>query len=157
MSNSLIKHVINSVKINPLFAKISLEYFGYDASEYAPEIAALVNQWQTQGYVEVYQTPQDRSYGLVKETHQTSKGIVVSYYIGLFHARLVSRENDPLVVLKFHIDDNSDKYVDLKFMLDHDEIFGTKQQKYDNQQLKEIHKSIDDLVKSCDKEINNSE
>ena len=112
-----------------------------------------MNLWQTQGYVEVYQTPQDKSYGLVKETHQTSRGIVVSYYIGLFHARLVDGDNDPLVVLKFHIDEDNNKYVDLKFMLDHDEAFGTNKQKYNNHELKEIHKSIDDLEKSCDKHI----
>jgi hypothetical protein len=153
MSNNLIKYEVSKVKINPLFAQISIDWFGYDASEYVTEIATLVKLWQEQGYVEVYQTTQDKSYGLVKESHQTAKGVVVSYYIGLFHARLVDSGTDPLVVIKFHIDENNEKFVDLKFMLDHDEIFGTKKQKYDTHQLKEIHKSIDQLVKSCEKHI----
>ena len=52
MSN-LVKYEITKVKINPLFAQISIDYFGYDASEYKLELATLVNLWQSQGYVEV--------------------------------------------------------------------------------------------------------
>lgn len=152
MSNQLVKYEVTKVKINPLFAEISLNYFRYDVTEYKLELATLINLWQSQGYVEVYQTAQDKSFGLVKETHQNNKGTVISYYIGLFHARLIDGENDPLVVLKFHKD--GDKYyIDLKFMLDHNEIFGTKQQKYSTHELKEIHKSIDKLVENCEKHI----
>lgn len=153
MSASKIRHNISTVKINPQFASISLKYFGYDFADYKVEIASLISLWQNQGYVEVYQTSADRRFGLIKDSSINKRGIVISYYIGLFHARLVDGENDPLIVLKFHREDNGDKFVDLKFMLDHDEIFGGINQKYNLQEMKGIQKSIDELIKTSDKNL----
>ncbi|MFT4928642.1 MAG: hypothetical protein ACI8WB_004762 [Phenylobacterium sp.] len=58
--------------------------------------------------------------------------------------------NDPLVILKFHQQDNGEPFVDLKFMFDHDEIFGGKNQKYNLQQMKSIQKDIDVLIQQSD-------
>ncbi|MFT4926003.1 MAG: hypothetical protein ACI8WB_002098 [Phenylobacterium sp.] len=105
----------------------------------------MVDLWERQGYVEIYQTKDDRKHGLIKDSSTNTKGILCPFYIGLFHARLAAGETDPLVIVKFH-EEGEEQYIDLKFMLDHDDIFGNRAQKNDPQQLRIIWKNIDDFV-----------
>ena len=114
---------ISDVKVNSLFSVISNQ-FGYDASEWAIEIVALINIWKGNGYIEVYQTKEDREFGLIKGSSINERGVISPYYIGLFHARLIDSENDPLIIVKFHPVEGEHPYADMKFMLDHCDIFG---------------------------------
>ncbi|WP_221887300.1 hypothetical protein, partial [Vibrio cholerae] len=80
MSNIEQKPITRAL-VNPSFQEIS-DYFGYDSTKYLSEIAALLQQWTRQGYVEVYQTIQDREYGMIKSSELNSKGVLAPYYIG---------------------------------------------------------------------------
>ena len=69
------------------------------------------------------------------------------YYIGLYHARLTYKENDPLVVLTFNYEDNPEQTtVSVRFMADHDILFGSKEEKFIQQRMKDIRKRIDDFI-----------
>ncbi|MBF4322967.1 hypothetical protein EAY22_22475, partial [Vibrio anguillarum] len=135
MSNIEQKPITRAL-VNPSFQEIS-DYFGYDSTKYVPEIAALLQQWTDQGHVEVYQTIQDREYGMIKSSELNSKGVLAPYYIGLYHARLVEGEHDPLVVVKFYEDEiqyhteSATEAVDMRFMIDHEDFFGTASVKRD--------------------------
>jgi len=141
---------ISDVKVNSLFSVISNQ-FGYDASEWAIEIVALINIWKGNGYIEVYQTKEDRKFGLIKDSSINERGVISPYYIGLFHARLIDSENDPLIIIKFHPVEGEHPYADMKFMLDHCDIFGDKSQKFDRARMQFIWKQIDESVQQADK------
>ncbi|MFA1240969.1 hypothetical protein ACCC84_21915 [Serratia odorifera] len=147
--SQLTKTYISDVKVNSLFSIISQE-FGYDAAEWALEIVALMNLWKQQGYIEVYQTKEDREHGLIKDSSINERGNIAPFYIGLFHARLVEGDNDPLIIIKFHEIEDGHPFADMKFMLDHCDIFGDKSQKFDQNQMRFIWKSIDECVKRAD-------
>ncbi|ELO4022721.1 hypothetical protein ACRTC7_20290 [Vibrio fluvialis] len=138
---------ISWAEVHELFIDIS-DQFGYTAEKYEDELAELITIWEQQGYVEIYQDIGDRQYGRAKDSslaHGASP-----YYIGLFHVRLVRGDNDPLVVLVFEDRKNEDGAVDkvasLRFMLDHDDLFGAKDEKRDREFMKTLRARIDEFV-----------
>lgn len=142
------KKLITQATINDTFQEIS-DVFGYDATEYADEITDLLQLWNDQGFVEIYQTAKEREFGFIKDSSINNQGAVSPYYIGLFHARLLKGDNDPLVVVKFHENEDGE-YVDMRFMIDHDELFGTVKVKRDTHQLRAMWLEIDAQVKRGD-------
>ena len=143
---------ISDVKVNSLFSVISNQ-FGYDPTEWAAEIVALMNLWKERGYIEVYQTKEDRAFGLIKDSSINDRGTISSYYIGLFHARLVDGQNDPLIIIKFHPVEGDHPFADMKFMLDHCDIFGDRSEKFDQAQMRFIWKQIDEFIKQTDAKL----
>lgn len=140
---------ISDVKINSLFAVIS-DKFGYDAREWAKEIVALRKLWKENGFIEVYQTNEDRKFGLINDSSINNRGAISPYYIDLFHARLINDVNDPMIILKFHHIKDDQHYADMKFMLDHCDIFGDKSQEFDHAQMRFIWKQIDEFINKAD-------
>ena len=134
--------------LNDSFQSIS-EFFGYDATLYTKELAELLQLWNDQGFVEIYQTHQDKKYGLIKDSSENNKGQLSPYYIGLYHARLIDGDNDPLIVLKFHQAQNGE-LIDIRFMIDHDELFGTAPTKRDHSKLRAMWLEIDAKIKEGD-------
>lgn len=154
MNNVALKPITRAL-INRSFQEIS-DFFGFDIKEYVEEIAALLHQWEDQGFVEIYQTNEDKAFGMLKSSDLNNCGQIVPYYIGLYHARLVNGDNDPLVVVKFREDEpefhteNATHAVDMRFMVSHDDIFGTKKQKRDPSVLRGIWREIDAKIKAGD-------
>ncbi|MCP4990256.1 MAG: hypothetical protein GY928_30720 [Colwellia sp.] len=148
MSSSQVeKRNIEEATVNSLFGVLS-EHYGYSYEEWIDEIVALQDKWEKQGYVEIYQTPQDKTWGRAKDSslaHGASP-----YYIGLFHARLLSTmEDDPLVIVKFH-ETETGQIVDMKLMVTHDDIFGAKNQKYNPAELKSLKIQLDKFIQEAD-------
>lgn len=140
------KH-IKFVEIHHLFTEISLAlgFTEQDIEQHSANLAELITLWQQQQFVEIYIENQDRLFGRAKDS-SLSYG-ASPYYIGLYHARLSYNENDPLVVLTFDYEDNPQQTsVSIRFMVDHDTLFGTKEEKYIQQRMKEIRKRIDDFI-----------
>ncbi len=142
---------ISSVKVNELFASFSLDY-NYDPSDYTHELATLIHIWETQGYIEIYQTTQDRDYGKIKSSEETGNGHFIYQYCDLYHARVTTNGHDPLVVVKFHQDedDPETEYVSLRFLSDHEQLFGTVEQKHNRAQLKVIRDNADAKIQQGD-------
>ncbi|WP_273393800.1 hypothetical protein [Actinobacillus porcinus] len=140
------KH-IKFVEIHHLFTEISLAlgFTEQDIEQHSANLAELIALWQQQQFVEIYIENQDRLFGRAKDS-SLSYG-ASPYYIGLYHARLSYNENDPLVVLTFDYEDNPQQTsVSIRFMVDHDTLFGTKEEKYIQQRMKEIRKRIDNFI-----------
>ena len=154
MSGTELRYITRAL-VNPSFQEIS-DYFGYDSTEYIPEIAALLQQWTSQGFVEIYRTNSDKEFGMIKSSELNEKGVLAPYYIGLFHARLVDRDYDPLVVVKFYVDDIehhtevATEAVDMRFMIAHDDFFGTKKVKRDPAALREIWLDVKGKIEDGD-------
>lgn len=142
------KRQINEATINEFFDEIS-DYFGYDANLYQDEIAELLQLWNDQGFVEIYQTNSDRAYGLIKDSSENNKGQTAPYYIGLYHARLLKSEHDPLIVVKFHKNEDGED-VDMRFMIHHENFFGIKDVKNDSKALRAMWLEIDAKIKEGD-------
>ncbi|OBU30477.1 hypothetical protein [Photobacterium phosphoreum] len=147
---SLEKREIQDASINAQFAKLSAE-FGYDYTEWDDLVIALQSKWQTDGFVEIYSSHETREYGRIKDSSLATGAS--PWYIGLYHARLeMDNSNDPLVVVKFHEQEDGE-IVDMKLMLDHDDMFGDKTEKRDTERMKAIRKRIDELVNSTTVEV----
>lgn len=142
---------ISSVKVNELFASFSLDY-NYDPSDYAHELATLIHIWEEQGYVEIYQTIQDRDYGKIKSSEEDGNGNFIYQYCDLYHARVSTNGHDPLVVVKFHEDDEDSEteYVSLRFLSDHEQLFGSVNQKANRAKLKIIRDRADTKIQEGD-------
>lgn len=109
----------------------------------------MVQLWQDQNYVEIYQTVADRKFGFLKDSSLNSKGTIAPYYIGLFHVRLINGKNDPLVVVKFH-ETAEGEIIDMRFMIDHDDLFGNKATKRNSACLRAMWLEIDTRIKEGD-------
>ncbi|PKH03790.1 hypothetical protein CXF72_04230 [Psychromonas sp. MB-3u-54] len=138
---------VEEVTINTLFGVLS-DHYGYDYEEWLDEIIELQTKWENQGYIEIYQTYEDKEWGRVKDS-SLAQG-ASPYYIGLFHARLLNdRANDPLVIIKFH-ETKTGQLADMKLMVDHDDIFGLKNQKKSPEQLRSIRVQLDKFIQDAD-------
>lgn len=106
--------------------------------EYQQELKELFHLWFSQGFVEIYSENHEQCWGRIKSSsdHTSSPG-AVPYYIGLFHSRVAKTEVDPLLVLTFDGD-----VLLVRFMSDHDELFGSVEQKHQPQRLKQMKKTI---------------
>lgn len=143
------KELIEAVKINQLFHEISKEY-GYDVENYLDELFALIEKWEAQQYVEIYKLREDRVYGRAKSSDTDGNGHLVIEYIGIYHARLRPNFDDPLVVIKFCIDEQGVPYVSVRFITDHNQLFGFKMTKYNRSSLSVIRKAVDKNIKDGD-------
>ena len=137
--------VISDVKFSNRYKSISAN-LGYTAEEYIEELLDLYSIWKAQGYIEVYENNSERTYGCVKDSNSTIGS--TPFFIDLYHARVVNGENDPLVVLEFEksVDGNQPILV-IKFLVHHDDMFGTKKDKGNRQIMLGIRKNIDDYRK----------
>lgn len=140
------KH-IKFVEIHHLFTEISLA-LGFsedDILQYQDNLVDLISLWNTQKFVEVYAENKDRIFGRAKDSSLAYGAS--PYYIGLYHVRLDYSENDPLIVITFDQEDGSDEdIVSIRFMIDHDTLFGTAAEKYIQQRMKAIRKRIDNFI-----------
>lgn len=140
------KH-INSVEIHELFVEISLElgFTEQEIRQYEKNLLDLVSLWNTQKFVEIYAENKDRLFGRAKDSSLNYGAS--PYYIGIYHVRLDYNENDPLVVITFENEQQPEvSAVSIRFMVNHDTLFGTAAEKYVQQKMKAIRKRIDDFI-----------
>ncbi|EPG0532765.1 hypothetical protein ACSWYU_004312 [Vibrio harveyi] len=148
MQGNVQKREISWAEVHELFVDISDE-FGFTAEDHIDDIADLVELWNQQGYVEVYQNVEDRQHGRVKDSSQAPGA--VPWYLNLFHARLCKDGNDPLVAIVFEerVKDNEKCVVaSLRFILDHDQMFGEEGtgQKFDKAFMDALRKRVDAFI-----------
>ena len=151
--NPVQRQEISEVFLHDLFFEIS-ESIGYTydiVEEYFQDIEALVELWSNQGFIEIYTADADRQYGRAKDTNSTPNSS--PWYTGLYHARLLKTgEHDPLVVIVFEevtTDGEVNTVASLSFMLDHDDMFGPKDDrrtKFNPDAMRAIRKRIDGFI-----------
>lgn len=137
----MVQKIQATVTLNELFADLSKElgFTDEDLAHYENDVFGLLEMWEEQGYVEVYVLDDERDIGRLKD----SNSIVGSspWYIDLYHAR-ISKYNDPLLVLRR--DDTAS--FSIRFLTDHDTMFGTKEQKNYPEIMRKIRQRIDALI-----------
>ena len=137
---------ISDVLLSPVFAALS-STFGYDANDYINEIDELMQLWQGQLAVEVYRDNADRQYGRIKPSGEGREPGSVPYLLDLYHARLLKNgAHDPLVVIDFQPVAGDDDTVTLRFLVDHDQMFGALTDKAFPERLKALQKKVSDAV-----------
>lgn len=154
-NNSIQKKHIAHVNIHELFFAISIS-IGFtmeDIEDYEDEIAGLVQLWEDQGFIEIYSENKDRKYGRAKEMASVQNS--VPHYLGLYHARVVIGDNDPLLVITFDDIEENGKEVTVatvRFMAIHDDLFGSldSKVKFNDAQMKAIRIKIDNYRKQGD-------
>lgn len=137
---------ISAVTLHHLFFQHSAE-LGYTPEiieTYKTDIYSLITQWEQQGFVEVYSNPSERKFGRIKDSNQVLGSS--PYYINIYHSRVVDYDNDPLVVLKFHGD-----ILSIRFMTDHHDMFGPKHEK--GQKAKKYKERIFHFIKLGDETL----
>ncbi|MDU4190649.1 MULTISPECIES: hypothetical protein [Aeromonas] len=128
--------------MSPLFAALSAE-FGYNASDYVDEIDDLMQLWQGQLAVEIYRDNASRRYGRIKPSGEGCEPGSVPYLLDLYHARLLKNgANDPLVVIDFQPVAGADDTVTLRFLVDHNQMFGTLTEKAYPERLKALKRKV---------------
>gem|GEM_PF-1016699 len=143
------KEHITAAKINHFFYEFSAEY-GYNAEKYLEEVLDLIDKWEQQGFVEVYKETSDRLHGRAKESDSDAQGRLVIEYIGLYHVRLRANFNDPLLVIKFTKDEQDKQYVSIRFITDHEKLFGCVDQKRDKITLSQLRQDVDANIQKGD-------
>lgn len=145
------KHISN-VKVNKQFSDISKNEYGIDPYDYSHELAKLTIKWKQDGYVEIYSAPEKAAYAQAKSSELNEKGNFIYQYCDVFHCRIIDGKYDPLAVLKFTKDPNNslDEYVSLRFIADHEQLFGSTSDKYNNYVLKHIRDKADKNLKNGD-------
>lgn len=147
---------IARVGLHELFFDISLEIgFSLEQIEdFETEIVQLVEHWRKQGFIEVYKVDKDRRYTRVK--HMADVRGSVPHYLGLYHARVLKHENDPLVVLTFDEEERNGQMVtvaSLRFMAIHNDLFGPyndRNTKFNPDKMRAIRRKIDEYRKRGD-------
>jgi len=155
-SSNVKRQEISGVYLHDLFFEISAA-IGYTfeiADTYREDLKALVSLWTEQGFIEIYSENSDREYGRVKDSNATQNSS--PWYIGLYHARLLATgENDPLIVIVFETLDENEQpttVASLRFMLDHDDMFGaTAREKFNVDTMRAIRRRIDDFIQRGNK------
>lgn len=150
-NSSVVRHDVAAVFLSNLFFEISA-YLGYTldiAGTYLEDIEALIALWTEQGFIEVYTDNADRQYGRAKDSNSVPNSS--PWYIGVYHARLLrTGENDPLVVIVFEKRDENGEEItvaSLRFMLDHDDMFGAQgRTKFNLKAMKDIRMRIDSFI-----------
>jgi hypothetical protein len=138
----LITRNISWAEVHDLFVLIS-DKFGFKAEEFEDEIAELIELWESQGFVEIYQSDEDRKHGRIKDS-SLSYG-ASPHYIGLFHVRLSKGHYDPLIVICFDSIDG-ETVASLRFMLNHDHMFGTIKEKNYPVEMRAIRVLVDKFI-----------
>jgi len=140
---------ISFVKINQFFTEFSGEY-GYDTAKYIDDLSDLIDKWIEAGCVEVYKRDDDKLFGRAKESDSDGQGRLVVEYIGIYHTRLRPNFNDPLVVIKFNEDAAGKKYVSVRFITDHNQLFGDFDIKHDAVGVRSLRRSVDAKIRHGD-------
>ncbi|WP_439236688.1 hypothetical protein [Lonepinella koalarum] len=120
-------------------------------NEYIYDLATLINTWQVQGFIEIYHQDSDAKHGRIKPSHINAKGNITPLYIGLYHARVQYNQNDPLLIITFEPDADTDEAKQtpiIRFLIDHNNMFGHFSEKYQQQVLHKIHQTINKLINS---------
>jgi len=131
---------ISYVSRSNLFTSNS-QFFGFNSdklSPFAQDLFDLLNKWEMDGYVEIYDDDTERKWGRVKSSGLDGKGRPVAAYIHLYHGRVQddssattpeekAKLQDPLVVITFQMDSQSTSTypaVVAEFVINHDQYFG---------------------------------
>ena len=131
----------SDVKISNRYKTISKK-FGYEPDEYIEDLLDFVSILKEQKYIEIYENKIEKAYGRAKDSN--SKPGSTPWYIDLYHDRVVKNENDPLVVLEFEEqEDGQLPVLVVKFLVHHDDIFGTRAQKNNRQVMSGVRRAID--------------
>lgn len=142
----MVQRVQATVSLNEFFYELSKElgFSDKDLSNYEDNVFELLEKWEEQGFVEIYVLDSERDIGRLKD----SNSILGSspWYIDLYHAR-ISKHNDPLIVLRR---DDAQSF-SIRFLTDHDTMFGTKEQKHYPEVMRAIRKRIDALIQKGNK------
>lgn len=139
---------ISGVKFSNRYKSTSNK-LGYDSEEYIDDVLDLYLIWNNQKYIDIYESHLERAYGRAKDSN--SKPGSTPFYIDLYHARAVRGENDPLVLLEFKsVEGNDLPILIIKFLVHHDDIFGTKADKENRQVMFGIRKTIDAYRRESD-------
>lgn len=118
---------ISQVEVSTVFASNSAYYnYGSDkAKELSTSLAQLINKWQTDGLVEIYETKSERTWGRIKSSYRDALGREISQYEALYHGRVSPSAGDPLVVITFKDNPISpDPILVIEFLIEHDQMFG---------------------------------
>jgi hypothetical protein len=150
--SSIIRRDITGVELSHLFFEISNE-IGYThdvAGTYVTHLQDLMSLWADQGFVEIYTHDHDRAWGRVKDSNSTPGS--TPWYMGLYHARIQRGENDPLAVVVFEQqtqDGVVGQIASIRFMLDHDDMFGVGSEKFNPKRMREIRGRIFEFIKEA--------
>lgn len=145
-----VKKIKAKVTLNSLFREISF-LFGFkdeDLKKYEDDIFSLMVAWETKGYVEVYFRNEDREKGRLKQSDLVNGS--VPWYIDVYHAR-ISENNDPLIVLKKDNENEDCCSFSIRFLVNHDQIFGKREEKNDKERMKQIRTLIDKYIQQGSK------
>lgn len=137
----MLQRIVATVELHDLFYEISRE-IGFTDEEleaHKLDLFNLIHLWEEQGYVEVYESRDEREVGRIKDSSKYDGA--VPWYIDLYHARL-SENNDPLIVLRR----DHETSFSIRFLTTHNLMFGTKSEKHNIDVMKRIRKRIDDFI-----------
>lgn len=145
------KITISRVEFSTKFETTS-NTFGFDEEvidSYEDDLFKLQMLWEKQGHIEVFDPGSHRfvAYGMVKSS--TSDRGASPAYDDLYHARVLKKEDDPLVIVKFKgeiIPEKEYEKAVILAMIDHDTMFmpkGDKAPDRKNQQRKYVRWTID--------------
>lgn len=135
------------VSLHKLFREISRElgFSDEDIDNYAMDVFELLDKWEQQGFVEVYENYSDRKVGRLKRSDLGKYAI--PWYLEPYHAR-ISEKNDPLIVLRKDNEDQRGEYsFSVRFLITHDKMFGSLNEKNNEAILKKIKMTVDTLIK----------
>lgn len=137
----MVEKIKATVSLNEFFADLSRElgFTDSDLEKYEDNVFALLEMWENQGYVEIYVQDEERDIGRLKSSNSVSGSS--PWYIDLYHAR-ISKHYDPLLVLRR--DDETS--FSIRFLTDHDTLFGNTSQKYSPDIMRRIRQKIDALI-----------
>lgn len=143
---------IDKVEINPLFDD-TCDYFGFSVDvvdDYEKELSFILFIWNSKKQVEIYTLAPEGFPGRIKDSNSTLGSS--PYYIGLYHGRIMPPPDyDPLIVVTFREYDEEGKTktsVVLHTMIIHDEMFGVKTRKHDQNHMRWIRQRLTDMIEN---------
>ncbi|UJR55068.1 hypothetical protein [Dickeya zeae] len=120
---------ISQVELSTVFS-VNSAYYNYGTDKVrvlSIPLAQLINKWQTDGQVEIYETKSERTWGRIKSSYRDALGREISQYETLYHGRVNPSTGDPLVVITFKDNPISpDPILVVEFLIEHDQMFGRR-------------------------------
>lgn len=138
----MVQEIQATVTINSLFSKISQElgFSEADIRSHEDNIFELLELWEQQGFVEIYIKDSDRQFGRLKDSNSV-KGSS-PWYIDVYHARVSKTASDPLLVIRR----DDEVSFSVRFLITHDQMFGSLEDKHNQALMKQIRKLIDSYI-----------